>query len=953
MKHDSDPTSLTEQDFFEQFLSRDASLFRKLLEASGMAISIHDKDLFPLYGNKAYCELWGYPLEEILRVPHKAAMPEESVALYRDEVGPAVAAGQQWDGEFDIRSKDGRLHAVMGRFDPVLDENGEVALVISIKQDISDIKRTRAALGAARKSLNFISNCARDIFFRLNLPEGSYEYLSPSVEQFSGYSLREYDENPLLIKKIVHPDWRDYFDETFQELMSGTVRPEYEFQFVHKSGEVRWASQRVVLQKREDGEAIAIEGIATDITDRKRAEEQLRASEEQYRFLAENTTDVIWTMDDDYRLIYATPSVVELTGYSQKQLAGTNLEEIIFPESWEVMRLAKENRRKAEEQGDFDYISRLEMEFMHRDGQRLWVETVVKRLFDANGNPHGFQGVSRDVTERRASERALVKSEARFRTLFEDSPISLWEEDLSELKRFFDELKGQGVTDFRRFFYDHPEQLAHCATLVRVVDVNKATLELLGARSKEQLLGNLEMVLTESSMAAFTEEMILLASGGCEYCGEITNRTLQGETIWVMVHFFVPDEYKATLSRVIVSLLDVTPRKRAEQALMDSEERYRVLAENAQEGVIVLQDAKVLYINESMADIVGYSLEELAGLRLYDLVHPQDRDSYDFQVAGLTMGEEKEAFASFRVISKYDDVRWVTLNIKPITWGGREAQLNILTDVTHHKALEAELLTAHGEMEERVRKRTAELSEANVRLEAVAEERGKAQLRILSLTQQLLRVQEDERQRIARDLHDNVAQDLSSVMLKMETLFDGHPSVDQEIYARGLAVTEVLRGAIASVRDIAYGLRPPALDQLGLVNALENLCLDAGTRHDYEVDFYSTGIKDISLDFDTEINIYRMVQEAVRNVSRHAEATRLTVRLVKSHPDILIRIEDNGQGFPVAERLAMTEVEKRMGLRSMEERARLIGGSMEIQSLTGTGTRVIFRIPFDNARRQE
>jgi signal transduction histidine kinase len=293
------------------------------------------------------------------------------------------------------------------------------------------------------------------------------------------------------------------------------------------------------------------------------------------------------------------------------------------------------------------------------------------------------------------------------------------------------------------------------------------------------------------------------------------------------------------------------------------------------------------------------------------------------------------------------------LNVKPIMWEGREAKMAILTDVTHHKALEAELLTAHGQMEERIRKRTTELSEANTQLKAEAEERSKAQERILTLTQQIIRVQEDERQRIARDLHDNVAQDLSSLMLRMETLFDGHSRVDQELHKRGLSVMEVLRGAIASVRDIAYGLRPPALDQLGLVKALENLCTEAGNRHSFDVDFFSTGIQDIALDFDTEINIYRMVQEAVRNIARHARAKTATIRLVKSHPDILIRIEDNGRGFLVQERLTTSDSEKRMGLRSMEERARLIGGAMEIQSLPGTGTRIIFKVPIDSARRQD
>jgi PAS domain S-box-containing protein len=934
-----------------RLVDSDPTLFRRLVEASGMAVSIHDKDLFPLWGNQAWVDIWGYSIEEVLELPQERIMPPETLDLYWNSVLPAIRQGRRWEGEYTVRAKGGALRTVKGWFDPILDESGDVSHVIAIKQDLSDIIRIREALGAAEKSLSFISDCTSDIFFRLNLHTGYYDYLSPSVERFSGYTVQEYQDCPMLVRKIVPPEWQEYLDEVISELLSGTVRDEYEFQFIHKSGKVHWASQRHILLRDKNGDPVAVEGIATDITARKETEERLRASEAKFRFLAENTADVIWTMDDDYRMVYATPSIKDLSGYTLEERQGRAFQEMITRASRPEFDRALARRKAAEARGDYTLINSLELEHLHKNGRTIWVETVIKRLLDEKGRPHGFQGVSRDITLRREAGAAIEASENRFRTLFEDSPISLWEEDLTRLKFYFDELRERGVTDFRKHFYDNPESLEKCASLVNVVDVNKATLSLLGASSKEELFGNLNQVLTESSMAAFAEEMILLASGGREYCGEITNRTLDGDTIWVMLHFFVPDDYRDTLSRVIVSLLDVTPRRRAEEALMDSEERYRVLAENSREGVIVMQNGTVRHVNESMTRITGYTVRELEQLDFSDMVHPGDRDELAPQLARLRSGEMNEPMGSFRILTRSGGTKWVNMSVKPIMWGGRVAQMLILTNITRYKALESELLIAHAQMENRVRKRTAELSKANVRLKAEAEERGKAQQRIQALTQQLIRVQEDERQRIARDLHDNVAQDLSSIMLKMETLFDGHPDAHPELARRGEAVADVLRNTIASVREIAYGLRPPALDQLGLVQALTNLCSDAGSRYGFDVDFFATGIDNISLDFDVEINLYRMVQEAVRNICRHAGATKAVVRLVKSHPDILIRIEDNGSGFPVQESLAKADAEKRMGLRSMEERARLIGGSMEIQTLTGTGTRILFKVPVESARR--
>lgn len=1063
-------------------LERDPLLLRQILEASGVAMSIRDRNLKPIFANQAFLDFYDYSLTEISSLSIEALLPKKTSLLYCETIQPSMLAGKGWEGEYAIRTKAGRKRLVWGRFDPVFDDKGVVTHILTLMHDASTSQRLRNALDQterhlqflsentgdclfrlrlsdgrydyissavttitgyppqtfyetprlleqlvpkewdetfkgwwkelltgetqqkyefplihkdgskkwinqrvsmvkdyqgtpiaiegiftevterrqaeekldiARKSLNFISNSTSDIFFRMTIPEGRYDYLSPSVERFSGYSLEEYEKNPLLIKQLFPPDWADYFQETWKELLQGIVRPEYEFQYIHKSGETRWARQRVVLHKDDDGNPIAIEGIATDATAHKAAEEALRARERQYRLLTETIEDVIWTMDKDLHYTYVSPAITQLVGYTPEEYCRMDLAETMTKESLRTVMDTVALKNEAEAQGEGFDVKRLEIERIHKDGSSVWVESIARSLLDDDGNHTGYLGITRDTTLRKKWETRIRQNETRFRTLFEDSPISLWEEDLTRLKAYFDKLKAQGVTDFRQHFYDTPKDLEKCALLVDVVDVNKATLDMLKARNKEELLGNLDKVLTKSSMAAFTEEMILLASGGSEYCGEITHRTLEGDIIWVVVHFSVPPEYQDTLSRVIVSLLDVTPRKRAEQALMDSEERYRVLVENAQEGVVVTQNGESKYINEGMTNILGYTNEELKQIHPLEMIHPKDRSTTLGQFKGLISGSRKDGITSFRILTKDNHVKWLTLTTKPIMWEGRKAQLEILTDVTIHKALEEELRTAYAETENRIKKRTKELSLANTQLTKEAEEREKAQQRILSLTQQLIRVQEDERQRIARDLHDNVAQDLSSLMLQMETFFDGYSSAKDELLERSEAVARILKRSIASVRDIAYELRPPALDQLGLINALENHCQDVGRRADITVDFHATGIESLRLEFDTKINMYRMVQEAVANTVKHAHASQATVRMVKSHPDILIRIEDNGRGFEVEKRMAEVVEEKRMGLKSMEERARLIGGSMEIQSLIGTGTRIIFKIPIQKTKKEE
>lgn len=925
-------------------------LFEQVLDASGMAMAIRDTALTPVFTNQAFRALYGHTVEYIRDTPPEAVLPKGTQALYTNHIRPAMASGLNWEGTYDIRTETGGTRKVWSRFTPVLDDDGALTHVVSVMRDTANFKLMRQALSQTERHLNFLAENSSDCLFRIRLSDGRCDYIGSSVANVTGYSQQEFYGMPELYRHLFPDDWQETVREWWREFRQGFSRYEYELPLVHKNGTRKWVHQRIKIAFDDMACPTAIEGIMTDVTDRHKAEAALAAARKSLNFISTSTSDIFFRLNiPEGTYDYLSPSVQRCSGYSLEEFEAGPLflRSIVHPD-WQAYF-----------QGIWDEWSQgkarsmYEFQFLHKSGEVRWLSQRVVLHKDEQGNPIAVEGIATDITERKAAEEAAGKNERRFRTLFEDSPISLWEEDLTTLKAYFNELRDRGVTDFRLHFQNNPEELTKCASLVKVVDVNKATLDLLGARNKEDLLGNLEKVMTESSMAAFSEEMIVLSSGGCEYCGEITHRTLKGDTIWVMIHFFVPPEYTNSLSRVIVSLLDVTPRKQAEEALTDSEERYRVLAENSQEGVLVIQNGQIKYINQNMTSIFGYDSHEFNKLKLISTIHPDDRDDVGRRIDRIASGRDPKALISCRAVTKAGEIKWLNLTAKPIMWNGEKARLDILTDITGHKKLEEELLRAHAEMEDRIRKRTEELSKANTSLKTEAEKRGKAQNRVLSLTQQLIRIQEDERQRISRDLHDNVAQDLSSIILKMETLFDDQNCVNDKLRDRGQDVTDILHRAIASVRDIAYGLRPPALEQLGVVCALKNLCEDVASKHCYNVDFFATGIEDIPMDFDAELNIYRMVQEAVRNISRHAEASKATIRMVKSHPVILIRIEDNGRGFDRDERLKKAISEKRMGVRSMEERARLIGGTMEIQSLPGTGTRVLFKIPIENARRRE
>lgn len=227
------------------------------------------------------------------------------------------------------------------------------------------------------------------------------------------------------------------------------------------------------------------------------------------------------------------------------------------------------------------------------------------------------------------------------------------------------------------------------------------------------------------------------------------------------------------------------------------------------------------------------------------------------------------------------------------------------------------------------------------------EEKNRAQAHIHLLTQDLIKAQEIERQRIARDLHDHVAQDLASLKISCETFFGSEKEITNGLRQKIGTFTSVLQSSIEAVRNLAYDLQPPRLDQIGLVQTIYNYCQDFSFNHGVKVELFSAGVEDLTLDFDTEINIYRLIQEALNNIKKHSGATRAVIRFVAAYPDLILRIEDNGKGFDVRKTIQETLTRKRMGLRNMEERAHILKGSFSIQSKRREGTRILIKIPIN------
>jgi signal transduction histidine kinase len=222
----------------------------------------------------------------------------------------------------------------------------------------------------------------------------------------------------------------------------------------------------------------------------------------------------------------------------------------------------------------------------------------------------------------------------------------------------------------------------------------------------------------------------------------------------------------------------------------------------------------------------------------------------------------------------------------------------------------------------------------------------RAEKHIHSLSQQLIVAHEDERQMISRELHDRVAQDLSTLKIGMDSLYDHEPSLSPKGRKTVSENSKILQKAIESVRDLSYDLHPPGLDDMGVIEALSMYCKEFSEKNGMTINFKPVGMTSFLLDAQTAVNLYRLVQEGLNNIFKHAASSQATVKLMGTYPNIILRIEDNGKGFEVQKRAREADAEKRMGLRSMAERVALMQGKMRIQSQSMKGTRVFIKFPY-------
>ena len=317
--------------------------------------------------------------------------------------------------------------------------------------------------------------------------------------------------------------------------------------------------QETKVQERTADLKQANEKLQAEIAERRRVGETLRERAD----LLDLTHDTVFARGMDDVITYWNRGAQELYGWTSEEAVGQvshRLTQTVFPEPLE------EIDRQLLDAG------RWEGELIHvkRDGTRVVVASRWALQRDERGNPVAVLETNNDITERRRAEEALRESESRYRYIFQAAGVSIWEEDFSQVKAAVDELKAGGVRDLRPYIAGHPDFVRRAVTMVKVIDVNDASVKLFKAESKEELLVALDKVFLPETEEVFARELVALAEGQTSFETETVLQTLKGDRLTVLFTIKFPPA-PTRLDNVLVTLTDITERKRAEEALQKAQ----------------------------------------------------------------------------------------------------------------------------------------------------------------------------------------------------------------------------------------------------------------------------------------------------------------------------------------------------------------------------------------------
>ena len=682
----------------EQALQESEERYRLIAENIADVIYLMDKNLNLIYVSPSVMSLRGYSADEVLSGDLMNAMPPDSqqhVTEVFERLLKSVEKGLDWSEKFEVEvnHKNGHTIWTEGTFSPFYDLEGQLIGFMGTMRDISERKQADQALKESEERYRLLAENASDVIWTMNM-DLEFTYISPAIVRQRGFTVEEAMTHK--VQDIMTPESFDFVaKELGRELAmerEGKGDPRriktVELDYICKDGSTVPVELTATFLRDNNGKATGILGMTRDISERKQAEQAIRESEERYRLLAENVTDVIWIMDLNLKYSYLSPSVQRLRGFTVEEAMSQTIEESLTPESLEAAMnlLSEELAIEETEEKEKSRVGTLELEMTCKDGSTVITETTATFLRDDTGQATGILGVSRDITERKKADESLRKSEEYFRSLTQSisdvivvlngdlsikyksptfdtiNPVhggsQLYESSSSQqqlqeiINKHLNDISNEWSIDGNLYNFIHPEDIPMAAkVLSKIMENPKEPVHI-------EIRGNYQ----DDSWHSY----------------EVIAKNLLDDP---------------TIEGILVTFRDITDRKSAEEATKEAEKRYQAIFDNRLQMVYIYdQDGRFLDANDFALERMGYTRDEIGKIFFQDIVHPDDLEKAYAEVADVMATGRMSNSLEVRINTRSGDTIWIETFAIPLESSSDHLiGLGLASDITERKRAEQAL----------------------------------------------------------------------------------------------------------------------------------------------------------------------------------------------------------------------------------------------------------------------